>query len=215
MIISLTIFLFNQYTNNISPKLIKLTKFNLDKFTNKAILSKFDKNLINDYDINKLIKLEKNREGEIVNIDYDLETTYSLLGKWLDEISVNIFELSTINIEYYDDDFSTASNSFVVSYPIGLASNNMFLNNFGPRIPLRINLLSNATTTIKTRVSTYGINALLIEMYIIIDLKHEIVASSVEEFAFQYEILIASKIIQGKIPNYYGGTIERNSSVVS
>lgn len=214
LIIFLTNFMFNRYSSVIAPKLIKITEFDLDRFTNKAIINKFDKNLIRDKDINNILKINKNDQGEIVSIDYDIDTTYKYMSEWLNSLYVDIYDM-TLEIEYYDKDFSSTSNAFIVSYPIGLASNNLFINNLGPRIPIKINLLSNVISNIKTKISTYGINTLLIEMYVIIDINHQIVAGKVEDCHFRYEVLIASKIIQGTIPNYYGGVIERNSGIVS
>ena len=45
-------------------------------------------------------------------------------------------------------------------------------------------------------------------------LTHEIIAIDVEEFEYKYEVLIASKVIQGKIPSYLGGMIEKNSGTL-
>ena len=151
----------------------------------------------------------------MIGLEYDLNKTYELLGDWLRAIHGEVYELNALEFKHYDKDFSATNNSFVVSYPLGLASNNMFLNNLGPRIPVRINLLSNVNTNINTKVRNYGINTLLIEMSIQINLTHEIIALDIEEFEFTYEVLVASKVIQGKIPNYLGGVIEKNSATLS
>lgn len=208
------VFLKN-YATSIAPKLISVTKFNLDKFTNMVIMERFENEIISDNEINNLLIINKNKDNEIQSIDYDLEKSYQLMKSWINSIYDNFYEFSNTSIEYYSEDFSSDSNSFVVSYPIGLASNNLLLTNLGPKIPVRINFLSNAKTRIFTKVSSYGINSLLVEMYLEITLKHEIVALNTEEFNADYEILIASKIIQGKIPNYYGGVIEKQSSIVT
>ena len=211
----LTAFLFKQYSLRVSPKLIDMTEFNLDKFTNKAIVTKFNQEVLNDMNLSDVLKITKNNEGEIVAIDYDIENTYVLLAKWMDELYIDMQNLGKIEIEYYDDNLSSLDNSIIVAYPMGLASDSLLLNNLGPKIPIKINLLNSVMTNIYTKVSTYGINALLVEMYIIIELKHQIVGSSVEEFSCKYEVPIASKMIQGKIPTYYGGVIERNSNIVT
>ncbi|MGM9834302.1 MAG: sporulation protein YunB [Bacilli bacterium] len=215
IIIFLTWILFNEYATSVAPKLISVTKFNLDKFTNMVIMERFENEIISDNEINDLLIVNKNSNNEIQSIDYNLEKSYQLMKSWINSIYDNFYEFSNTSIEYYSEDFSSDSNSFVVSYPIGLASNNLLLTNLGPKIPVRINFLSNAKTSIFTRVSSYGINSLLVEMYLEITLKHEIVALNTEEFNAEYEILIASKIIQGNIPNYYNGIIEKHSSVVT
>lgn len=117
--------------------------------------------------------------------------------------------------EYFDSNFKTETNSLIVSYPFGIYSDNIFVNNLGPRIPVKINLINNLSTNIKTKVTDYGINSLLLEMYIVVELKHEIVASKIYEVQSTYELLVSSKLLQGSIPNYFGGVIEKNSSIIT
>ena len=62
---------------------------------------------------------------------------------------------------------------------------------------------------------TIGDN-LLIELYIVIDIKSYIMApNSYKEFNNSYEIIAASKVVMGKIPLYFGDTMEQSSAIVS
>jgi hypothetical protein len=50
----------------------------------------------------------------------------------------------------------------------------------------------------------------------VIDVKNYIMSpSTYKEFGEKYEILVASKIVMGRIPSYYGNVIEKSSSIVS
>jgi len=99
---------------------------------------------------------------------------------------------------------------------MGLIYNNVLLDNLGFRIPCKINFISDIDMGFKTRVKDYGVNNLLIEIYLVIDIKYYIMSpSTYKEFGETYEILVASKIVLGRIPMYYGGIMEKSSSIVS
>ena len=54
------------------------------------------------------------------------------------------------------------------------------------------------------------------ELYLVIETQNKIINPlSDQEFKEEYEILIGSRMIIGKIPDYYNGIIESSSSIVS
>lgn len=208
IIITITISfnMFNYYSNNIQTKLISITKFKLNNYTNKVILDKIDHDMVGEQ-IMDIIILNKNN-GDIVSIDYNVDKTYEILRKGIDDIYDSIGKSN-------DFDEELESHNFILSYPIGLASKSVILNNLGPKIPIKINMINNVKTSLSTRVTNYGINNILLEMYIVINVNHQIIYSYIEEVNESYEILVASTLLPGKIPNIYGGTIEKNSTIVS
>lgn len=213
MIIFLAVFFLKTYSNKATDKIIEITKFNLDKYTSDIILMKLNKDFIDENEQKELIKITKNKDDEIISLDYDLNKTYSLLNKFVSKVNDNVGNFN--EFKNFDSHFKTEKNSLIVSYPFGIYSDNLFVNNLGPRIPVKVNLINNLSTNIKTKVTDYGINSLLLEMYIVVELKHEIVASKIYEVQSSYELLISSKILQGSIPNYFGGVIEKNSSMIT
>ncbi len=213
MIIFLAVFFLREFSNKATDKIIEITKFNLDKYTSDVILMKLNKDFISEEVGRELLKITKNKDDEIIALDYDLNKTYTLLNEFVSKVNNNVQNFD--KFQNFDSNFKTEKNSLIVSYPFGIYSDNLFVNNLGPRIPVKVNLINNLSTNIKTKVSDYGINSLLLEMYIVVELKHEIVASKIYEVASSYELLISSKIIQGSIPNYFGGVIEKNSSIIT
>lgn len=213
MIIFLAVFFLRNYSNKATDKIIEITKFNLDKYTSDIVLMKLNKDFINEDAQKELIKITKNKDDEIIALDYDLNKTYIVLNEFVERLNNNIQNFN--EFKNFDSNFKTEKNSLIVSYPFGIYSDNIFVNNLGPRIPVKINLINNLSTNIKTKVTNYGINSLLLEMYIVVELKHEIVASKIYEVQSSYELLISSKILQGSIPNYFGGVIEKNSSMIT
>jgi hypothetical protein len=100
--------------------------------------------------------------------------------------------------------------------PMGLIYNNVLMDNLGFRIPCKIDFISDIDMGFKTKVKNYGVNNLLIELYIVIDVKNFIMSpSTYKEFGETYEILVASKIVMGRIPMYFGDSMEKSSTILS
>ena len=68
----------------------------------------------------------------------------------------------------------------------------------------------------KTKVTNYGVNNILVELYLVIETNNKmIVPYSEHQFGETYEIVLASKVIMGSVPLYYGDTIEKSSAIIS
>ncbi len=173
------------------------------------IFNTFDIKAITNPKINDLIYINKNDKGEIVSIDYHFNEGYVFLNDSMDRLyeDVNNIKLSDSFIEGKDNVF------FVPSL---LVTNNTLLNNFGMKIPVKIRMFKKVDMSFKTKVKEYGINNVLVELYLNIRIINDIITiGSKDSFENNFEVIIASKLITGDIPDYYGGIIEKSSSIVS
>ena len=90
--------------------------------------------------------------------------------------------------------------------------NNVFLNDLGPKIPIKINIVGNALTNLKTKITDYGLNNALVEIYINITINEQILTPVAQDsLKTSYNFLIMSSIINGKVPSFYGGTYEKET----
>ena len=97
-----------------------------------------------------------------------------------------------------------------------MVSNYTFLNNLGPRIPLKVQIGGSVVAGFETKITDYGINNSLIQVFVKCNLTEKVFFPlNVKKINFEYEFLVASKIIQGKIPNYYGGALNSKSPMLS
>ena len=110
------------------------------------------------------------------------------------------FVLPNITEKYYRE----ISDGIVFGISIGNIFNNNFLANIGPRIPLKMNLNGNVDVEIKNKITEYGMNNALIEIFIEITVSPVIVMPFVsEEITVVNRIPIVTEIIQGDIPDSY------------
>ena len=78
----------------------------------------------------------------------------------------------------------------------------------GPKVPFKLDILGNVFTEILTNIKDYGINNSLIEMQLKIKINVQIILPfSSKNIIVENKIPLKTKIIQGKISEYYGGVL--------
>ena len=188
----------------ISPKMINIIKNNISYYDNILIEEYLDTKELRDSYIEELITIDKNSKEEIVNIDINTSKSYILLNKIVNN-------LKNSNSTYRDMYAKNKKNYIVLRYPIGLISNNILINNLGYRIPIRLELNSNILTGIKSKVTNYGLNNALIEVYLRVKFTSNVVYFSLDDRVDnEYEILLASKMIMGRVPEMFNGYLEKS-----
>ena len=79
-----------------------------------------------------------------------------------------------------------------------------------------INFVGSVLTNIKTKITDYGINNALVEIYVTVVLQTDLISPVVEkENKIDYDVLIASAVINGRVPEIYGGLIQSKSNSLS
>lgn len=212
---SLTIFLI--YSNKVSKKILILVDQKIDKIVYQFFSDLITDDVINNASVNNILKITKNNSGEILTVNYDLEKTYKILTDVSDILKngINNLENGKINISLYDKYVSSCNSGLILHTPIFLGINNAFLNNIGPKIPIIINFSESLLTNIKTKVTNYGFNNALLELYITVEIQKLIITPlKKNEEKFSYDILIGAMVVNGKMPEFYGGHYESNSQIL-
>ena len=213
LIILNTVFILNYYKNNISNKLIDISTNTIEVYNNYLIMNFISNDVLSKSDLNNIIKLNKNNKDEIISIEYDTKLSYELLKTVTDELYQIVSQTSYKDILDYDFDIK---DDLVIYYPIMLFSNNIYLNNLGPKIPVKIKFLSSLLTNLNTKVTAYGLNNVLLEIYIDISLTDSIVIPYYQnKITKDYNILLSSKVVMGTIPSFLGTQIENSSPILS
>ena len=159
--------------------------------------------------INNILNQEKNNQGEITHIEYNTKIINEEKQKITDILEKDLqlmikgdfqkLDLKNITDIYYEK----INNGIIFSIPIGTATGNLLLSNLGPKIPLKLKLVGEINTNIKTNIKEYGLNNALIEIYL------ETKTTTVIQMPFlskkitiKNNIPLTMEIIQGYIPGY-------------
>ena len=164
----------------------------ISSIINKSVSDTLTKNNYNDIIIDY-----KDKDGQIINLNFD---NYKI-NNFMNNISNNIIEsINLLEIK------KAQSNLYYVPY--GIIYNTPILSNLGPKIPFKIDYLGSVITDSKINVKEYGINSSIVEVIVNTKLQVEIILPfRSKKVEIEKNIILDSKIIQGQIPEYYGGLI--------
>lgn len=214
-VILLSFLFIHYYNKRISNKIISIAQIKINEYSNDIIMDSFNKQILDEYEINNIIKISKNKSDEIIAVDFDLKKAYLVSMNVSKNIrdSLNNLEKQNLKEEFLD---YYQKDGFVLLLPIGLASKNIYFSNLGPRIPVRIKFVGNLTTGLQTKIKEYGVNNSLIEVYLKVSLNEEIIVPySSKKINNSCEILLSSQVIEGIVPSIYNGLLEKNSSLIN
>ncbi len=218
IIILLTIFLVNRFNKKVTPHLLQVAESSINKLNESILMQYRVSDVYKEIPIDEAIIITKNDNDEIISVDFKLDNAYKALGVITEYLRNNLNSINTRNqiLKYYNEDLSSGLDSIVLSIPIGVASNGLFLANLGPRIPVKVSYMGYLATSVRITLEDYGINNVLISLYIDSSITNEIIVPSIaKEINHSYSILLASKIIQGSVPEYYGGKMETKSNILN
>ena len=190
----LFIIIFSLYSKKLNPKLNDYIDFLVkDEIYKKVIKSN---NFITNEEVNDILYIDKNKSNEIVYLDYDIDKTYKLLNKYIDSLKKD------------------NSKSKILTVPFFITSDNIIISSLGPKIKFKYEIIDNVKGKIKTKVTDFGVNNALVEMYFELEIGYLVVIPmNKKESVLKTEILISSKVINGKVPTFYGKNIFKESSV--
>ena len=193
----------------INDNFIFFIKQNIKKEVNHCLFYSFSKEVAAKFRVDDLISLNLNKNGEVISVDYKMNEVYVMLGESLESLYNNLAQID-FSVNY------KGSNKDVLWVPIGIGNENILISNFGPKIPVKIEVLTDSAMGYKTQVKNYGINNVLLELYLDITINSSLLTPvSKEEIKDDFSILIASRIIPGTVPSYYNGVLESVSPLLN
>lgn len=211
LIIMNTIFLFLIFSNKLSDSVIASTKKEIEEITINIVTKYLTKKRLKQIAAEDLIIIIKNDKEEITDVDFKLDKVYDALIDIKSDIEKEVLDLKRGIIP---SNTISVGNNLIIKIPYYAYTNNALLMNLGPKMHIKINLLENIIGDVYTRISSYGINTVLINLYIKFYLLESFLYPSIsEKMEFEFEVLVATKVIQGKIPSFYNGVLESSSSL--
>lgn len=217
LIFFFTYTLYSIYNKKITPKIIDVAEMKLQKFTKSFLSNNIGYDILNDEIIKDILVINKNNDGEILYVDYNLDQAYLVLDIVTKKLDSLINDLENGQVENLDDaNIENSKYGLIMKIPMFIASDYALMANMGPPIYLKINFTGSILTNIKSKITNYGMNNALVELYVTIKINEELMAPVVNKtLNIEYDVLIASQVINGRIPEYYGGLITGTSNILS
>ena len=207
--ISLLIYLLGRKIND---KIFLISEIEVSKISKTVINESVNKTISDNVDISELFHIEKDNSGNIQMIDFDSQVVNEMLDVVNENVKKYFIELENGKSSIVDVKNNLITNTAIVSskqgiifeIPIGMVSNNAFLSNVGPKIPVKVSLSGEMESNIKTEIEEYGINNSVLKIIINVTVSEQIILPLVsKKITVDNDVPIAIKMIQGQIPNYY------------
>ncbi len=207
-------------SRKINPIILRYATVEAKRFTTALINSAIDEDVINQID-DKLFTVTKNDAGEIQIVDFNAKEVNRLLNLISEKVEGNLLKMeegdvSSLNVSkaLKGYNFNKLKRGIVCEIPVGVLFGNSLFSNLGPVIPVKLSFLGQVTTHLNTKVESYGINNAYLELYVHIEVIERITMPMMtEEQKVKLDIPLTMKIIQGKVPTYFGGEISENSQL--
>lgn len=168
----------------------------------------------------KLFIIIKNEKDEVEMIDYNTKEVNKILSKITQEIQKRLMKLEDgdLNGLKIVDSFKLKNNKngVICKVPMGSLRGNTLLVNLGPIIPIRLLFIGQVQSNINTKITSYGINNLVLQINVEVEVEQYITMPVMtKKKTLKIKAPLTIKIIQGTIPNYYLAGIEKNSNSIA
>lgn len=155
-----------------------------------------------------------NKSDEVISVDFNT----AKINKSLVKLNKAVYKdlKSFENGRYKLEDTEIETEDLIYKIPLGYITGNYTLSNIGPKVPLKVKVIGSVVSNIKTEVSSYGINNSLLKVYIDVTVNMRFMLPLIsKDVLVNNSIPLVVKIIQGKIPNVYGGSYAVTSPITS
>lgn len=211
----ISIFVLNIFSNTVLPIFMEYSVSKIKNVSASLINRVVSSELANLKSINEMIIVTKGSEDEIQMIDFDSQAVNKVLTSITTGLLDNLKDNDAFSDAFEGNSYKY-SNGIVYELPIGVVSNNIFLSNLGPKIPVKLNMVGDVFTNVNTEIKEYGINNALVKISIDVSVNEKIVIPFISKTVnVSVSVPISLKLIQGNIPIYYGNGFSKNSNILS
>src|SRR5574344_600532 len=224
----LLLFMIFKYVNEkLGPSLVSYAEVEVNRLASIIVSNAINKDVNESIDLEEIFVIEKDNQDKIQTIDYNSKIVNRVLIaastaaqtslKYLSEGKIDkLASYNTLEEMYQKYDKNKIKKGIIYEIPMGIAFNNPFLANLGPKIPVSFKLVGDITTNLNTKITSFGINSALLETSLYLKIKFIIVLPIIyKETSVEYNFPIVVKIIQSEIPQYYLNGYNQNSQILT
>lgn len=187
---------------SIQPTLMKYAEMQT-KRTATVVMTKAVKDRVaQGIDVDSLMKVQTDKNGKVATMDVNtaavneiLTSTTTYIEKYLHQAEKG----DTKALGLPEDGGAS------LSVPLGRITDNALLGNLGPDIPITFTTIGDVYTNIKQDFEPNGINNTAIKIVMEIEVTLQVIIPfHTKEVTVKQDIPVATRMIQGEVPSYYG-----------
>ncbi len=223
LIIIFVILGFNFLNKKASPLIMTYAEMEAKKLSSIIINKAISKHITEKTSGDELFAITKESSGEIRAIDFNTALVNKFLTETTNSVQMNLRNIEKGNVEalefsdsiLVDYDKETLEKGIIYEVNSGVIFGNPLLANVGPKVPVRINIIGDATSYVSTEVKNYGINNALIEVYVNLKISEKVFLPFYNKIInVESKTPVAMKVVTGSVPKYYSNGLNQNSPSV-
>ena len=192
--------IINYFARKANEILLPMAESQTRKVITMIINSACDEEIIG----NNLYSINKDSNNEIKMITYNSYEVTKLINDVTSNIESKIKTIENNEMNYYGEYGDIVNSGVISEIPFGVIFGNSLLNNIGPKIKIRLNLLGDIMSNIETEVKPYGINNAYIEVRIKLEVNARIVLPfAAKMVSISNVIPLSMNVVQGTVPEAY------------
>lgn len=174
----------------IEPTLMTIAQAKVDQVAKLAITDAVTKRLSQQgVDFNEVVLMEKDQEGSIKAVNFNFREYSRIVGETTARVQNRLKEFEDENVK--------------TAVPLGVATQNVFLEHLGPEIPISFVPIGAVKTWLETGFKSAGINMVLVTVYIYVEVDlRVIIPFATDQQTVTTQIPITEALIVGKVPTY-------------
>lgn len=159
----------------------------------------------------EVLKIERNSDGKISIIDFDMARISSMSGDLVLQVEELLLQLEEGTYQKKDDSVYARrlkkindAKGVIASMPLGMLTNNPFFASMGPSLKIKYQTLAHVSSSVEKEIKNYGINRIMISINIVLNIKLMVLAPFYkEEYVQKVTFPLLLEIIEGEVPNWY------------
>jgi len=182
--------LFVIVEQRIEPTLMIIAQEKAEQAAKLAITDAITKRLSQQsVDFNRIVTMEKDQHGTIKAVNFNMNEYSRVVGETTARIQNRLREFEREDVR--------------TSIPLGVATQNVFLQHLGPKIPVSFVPIGSVKARLETGMKEAGINMVLVTIYIYVEVSlRVIIPFATEEQTVATRLPISEALIVGKVPDY-------------
>lgn len=215
-------FFIYYFHRTLGPGLIRCAEDEVEKLSVLTLNNGVRKYMAN-HDMGDILQIVRKENGDISLVRYDtkklnqftIELT-SLLTKDLDLLVKGNFEDLDLDIgRISSNSYLKVDEGILFMISLGSVTGNSLLANIGPKIPLNLSVIGNVQTDVHSKVTNYGLNNAMIEIFVDIQMQMVIQMPFLsKKVKIKKSIPLTMEMVQGEIPNYYLDSESKDNSSI-
>ncbi len=224
LIVILFTFLFVHFLGKrIYPTLVDYATIKAKQIAISIINQAINDDMTSNLNKLNLFDITKNANDEIQTLDFNSSAVNQLLKEVNDLVEARLKSLEAGDVSnvsssqniFNDIPLTKLKKGIVCEIPLGVATGNTLLSNLGPKFPVRLSFVGNVISNINTKVNSYGINTVMIEINIHLEVTEQMLLPLIsKEIPIALDVPLIIKMVQGKVPDYYQNGFMQNSPLL-